>query len=176
MHVYIYPPDAAYTLKQRTQMSSPHMSRPHMCVSTNARRIVNRCMQMRVRGCIITDAETRTSTHPYILKQNGSCTQWMAQINFPTANNTHAYTRVHRLISQGMTTVEGVTGVSSECDATGDCGKRETNEKKWREPAFCRAERLRYASTSQRVEGGDEGEGEAINSLTSLNVHLMMHT
>ena len=32
-------------------------------------------------------------------------------------------------------------------------------------------------STSQRVvEGEDEGKGGTINSLTSLNVHLMMHT
>lgn len=31
-------------------------------------------------------------------------------------------------------------------------------------------------STSQGVEGGDEGKGGTITSLTSLNVHLMMHT
>lgn len=47
-------------------------------------------------------------------------------------------------------------------------------KKKVGESALCRGES--DVSTSQRVQGGDEGEGGTINSLTSLNVHLMMHT
>lgn len=43
-------------------------------------------------------------------------------------------------------------------------------KKKLGESDFCRGEG--DVSTSQ----GDEGEGGTINSLTPLNVHLMMHT
>ena len=39
---------------------------------------------------------------------------------------------------------------------------------------FCRA--LGDVSTNQGAEGGDDGKRGTINSLTSLNVHLMMHT
>lgn len=52
-------------------------------------------------------------------------------------------------------------------------------EKKLEESEFGRAEKERKkrdVSTSQRAEGEDEGEGGTINFLTSLNVHLMMHT
>lgn len=45
---------------------------------------------------------------------------------------------------------------------------------KWVSFAFCREER--EVSTNQDVDAGDESEGETINSLTPLNVHLMMHT
>lgn len=47
-------------------------------------------------------------------------------------------------------------------------------KKKSGESDFCRGEG--DASTSRGVGGGDEGEGGTINSLTPLNVHLMMHT
>ncbi len=51
-------------------------------------------------------------------------------------------------------------------------------KKNWGESVFCRGERERErdVSTRQGVEGGDEGEGGTITPLTSLNVHLMMHT
>lgn len=48
-------------------------------------------------------------------------------------------------------------------------------KRNWGESAFLRRSE-RDVSTSQRVEGEDEGKGGTINSLTSLNVHLMMHT
>lgn len=63
-------------------------------------------------------------------------------VPYVTLNHTHKqklkiiHTEIHTqdthtIISQGMTTTEGVTDVSSDCHAPGDCGEtREINLKK----------------------------------------------